>query len=593
MKTLERKSVNSYISLQLKRKQSIWVSMFLSVTMMSFSISCSYYNVRDVATTQEEISNSFNTFNQDEKYAVLHAGDLQWHISNVVINQDDRTIEGRLQTVSEEHQFKGKVLVNRSKTWKDKKTGRGTKSIDTLTKTLSTRDSKRVHRYKREKSTPLNEVHFYLNNSNAYQDNQKVSISFSDVSRISVNDKNTGRSIANVVAGYVGTVAFVTLLIVALKSSCPFIYIKNGESFDFAGELYPGTITANMQKDDYLPLPNFKSENNEYILKIANYLKEVQYTDCVQLVLFNHEGNTEVLLDSKGEPQTFKNIISPSDVLLDEGFKSKEPALKKDNNFYAFNTSVKTDNSSRHITFEFDKPNNTAEAKLYLTAKNSVWLDYIFGKFNEQFGMYYNTFQKKQQDVPKDNVKDWTEGQNIPLSVYLKTNKGWELVEKINTVGPMAMRDLVVPLKLEGINEDKIQIKLETGFMFWEVDYVGMDFSENIDLKPEYISPSKAIDHVGNDVTESLLTQDNNYLIQPNIGDEVTVSFSVEKPKLLLSQSIFLKNRGYYNYIRDYNGIPDFEKLKSFRKENTFTRFSEKAYFDYVNFDANELTYHE
>lgn len=207
--------------------------------------------------------------------------------------------------------------------------------------------------------------------------------------------------------------------------------------------------------------------------------------------------------------------------------------------------------------------------------------------------MYYNTFQKEQQEVSIDSIKNWTEGQNIPLSVYLKTNKGWELIEKINTVGPMAMRNLVVPIHLKGIDQDKIQIKLESGFMFWEVDYVGMDFSENVDLQSQYISPSKAIDQTGKDVTELLINQDKNSLIQPNIGDAVVVSFAVEKPKPELVQSVFLKNRGYYNYIRNYKGIPDFEKLKSFRIDNTFTKYSEKAYFDYVNFDLTTLAYHE
>tara|TARA_R110002096_G_scaffold7821_1_gene33406 strand:- start:8437 stop:9987 length:1551 start_codon:yes stop_codon:yes gene_type:complete len=516
-----------------------------------------------VPTTKENVSKQIREFNQSEKYVIVHSDSLYWHLSEVVINEDTQTLSGTVQPITSEHQYK------------------------------KPRESKRVHRYKKIKQAPLNEVHFNLKSATNFELNQTANIPLENIESISVNDKNTGRAIANVLLGTVGTVFVALLLVAALKSSCPFVYIKNGKEFDFVGELYPGTITANMQKDDYLPLPHVEAEKDTYTVKIANYLKEIQYTDYVQLVLFNHSTDVEVLLDSEGGFQTFKNIIAPRDVVVDDDLKHVEPALKKDNIFYAFNTSVNTEKSTRNLKLEFDKPKESQEAKLYLTAKNSVWLDYIFGKFNEQFGMYYNTFQKEQQEVSRDSIKGWTEGQNIPLSVYLKTNKGWKLVEKINTVGPMAMRDLVVPLELKGINKDKIQIKLETGFMFWEVDYVGMDFSKNIDLKPEYISPSKAVDQVGNNVTESLLNQDNNYLIQPNIGDEVTVSFSVEKPKPELVQSVFLKNRGYYNYIRDYKGIPDFEKLKSFRIDNTFTKYSEKVYFDFVNFDLNTLAYHE
>jgi len=230
---------------------------------------------------------------------------------------------------------------------------------------------------------------------------------------------------------------------------------------------------------------------------------------------------------------------------------------------------------------------------LYLTAKNSVWLDYIYGKFNEQFGSYYKTFQKNQQKVSADSIRKWSYGQNVPLSVFVKTNKDWQLVEKINTVGPMAMRDIVVPIRLDEVVGNKLQVKLETGFMFWEVDYVGIDFTENENLQMEHIMPLEAIDQNGNNVTKLLAEADQNYFAQPEIGDEVVVHFPVKESKNGLLQSFFLKNRGYYNYIRDYKGIPDFEYLKSFREDNAFTKFSEKAYFEFAYFDLSKLAYHE
>ena len=34
--------------------------------------------------------------------------------------------------------------------------------------------------------------------------------------------------------------------------------------------------------------------------------------------------------------------------------------------------------------------------------------------------------------------------------------------------------------------QNKIRIKLESAFMFWELDYVAMDFSHDLDLKAEF-----------------------------------------------------------------------------------------------------------
>jgi hypothetical protein len=520
--------------------------------------------VKDVPTTQEKITKQVDDFNAQEKYVIVHSEKFFWHLKDMVLNDDDQTISGTIVYVSNEHTYK------------------------------KPREVKRVHRYNTNNTNPLNEVHFYLKTPTSFNINETVSISLKEIERISVNDKNRNRAVANVLISTVG-IAFATLaLYAALKSSCPFVYIKDGQEYQFVGELYPGTITPNLQKSDYLPLPNFNPENELYTLKVSNQLKEVQYTDQLQLIAINHPKNMEVLMDSKGQLQTLENIESPINVKSDGRLQDLDVALKKDSNYYAFNSYEATSNSTRSMVFEFIKPENTKEGKLYLTAKNSVWLDYIFGKFNEQFGSYYNTFQKKQQTIEKEKLNEWTNGQNIPLSVYVKEKDDWKLVERINTVGPLAMRDLVVPIDLDVNKDEVLQIKLETGFMFWEVDYVGIDFSKTSDLNIEYIDPVSAIDQYNNDVTHLLNKQDSHYFIQPNIGDEVIVSF----PAMSINDNstkttVFLKNRGYYNYIRDYKGFPDQEKLEAFKEDGAFTKFSETAYFEFVNFGSNNIAHNE
>ncbi|TNJ44680.1 hypothetical protein KFZ70_01480 [Tamlana fucoidanivorans] len=587
-----------WVPLKLCKKYTREIAVLFSFATINLSISCSYYTVKDVATTKETISGTIKNFNEQDKYAILHQKDLEWHLNEIVVNEDEQTISGVLAPVSSKHQFEKKVskknpnkgLKNKSNKNRSESTDEVKDSVQTYT---ATRDTKRVHRYKPSKQTPLNEVHFYLNNSSNFNDYQNVSIPFSDVERVSINDKNTGRSIANVLAGTFGTIAFVTLLVAALKSSCPFVYVKHNEGYYFTGELYPGTITSNMQRDDYLALPNILGDNGEYNIKIANHLKEVQYTDVVQLIRFTHNEDIEVLIDHQGKPHTFKNLIAPKRVTMDDGYEQIQPALHKDNDFYAFNTALNNQNSTRQVVFDFEKPSHCKNAKLYVTAKNSVWLDYMYGKFNEQFGSYYNTFQKRQQEVSKVSIENWVKAQNIPLSVYLKTDKGWQLVQNINTVGPMATRDIVVSIPLDDVYKETIQIKLETGFMFWEVDYVAIDYSENERLISEYLKPNSAINQKGKDITELLKYKDANYLVQPNIGDEVTVSFQTHRHNKEAKESLFLLSRGYYNYIRDYKGVPDFERLKEFRKDNVFTKYSEQYYFDIVNFNSKKVAYHE
>jgi hypothetical protein len=343
-----------------------------------------------------------------------------------------------------------------------------------------------------------------------------------------------------------------------------------------------------------LPLPNFKAFNNEYILKISNELLEIQHTDLAQLLLVDHDENVEILLDKSGNLHSFSSISSPRNVLVDGIKDDINPSLVKDNNNYLFNTDILNSKSTRELILEFDKPENKLTAKLYLTAKNSMWLDYVYGKFNEQFGDYYPKFQKDQQKAPAENGLNWMIDQHIPLSVYIKTTTGWELVEYINPVGPMATRDLVIPIDLANHSEDKLIVKLESGFMFWEVDYVGIDYTKNLPLKITTILPSSAIDENNNDVTVLLEKTDKKYFVQPEIGNEVLITYKTENTKTDQKQSVFLKNRGYYNYIRDYDGIPDFVKLQSFKEKNAFTDFSREQYEIIVGLDkGNNVALHD
>lgn len=536
-----------------KRITSV-LSMLLALSFLNLIIGCSYYNVRDITTTPESVAQKVQDFNMTQKYAIVHSGADIWHLNNLIINEDNKTISGEVHSLNQLH-------------------------------TLSNRE-KRVHSYNKSKNQPLNEIHFILENSMKSEIGTQVIIPFSNIKYISVNDKNTGRSIANVFFGTIGVLAVIAIIVAATKSSCPFIYVKNGEEFIFTGELYPGILTANQQRDDYLLLPYFNDANNECNIKITNELKEIQYTDFIQLLEISHPENVKVLLDKNGHPHTFSSINSPVNVLVDHLNIDNAPALVKDNNSYLFNSKINTLSSVRNIELEFNKPIHSEKGKLFLTVKNSMWLDYVFGKFNEQFGTFYNQFQKKQQESPKEKSTTWMNEQNIPLSVYLKSNNGWELVDKINTVGPMASRDIAIPIDLSDALGEKVVIKLETGFMFWEVDYAGLDFTEDLPLDINYINPDEAIDGNNTDVTKLLSTADQNYFVQSNIGDEVVVNFKINESKPELSRTYFLKNRGYYNYIRNYDGEPNFQKLKLFKESGAFTDFSKYEYevlMDYEN----------
>lgn len=531
-------------------------SFLLLVLFLSIS-GCSYYKVKKTSLSGAS-GMQIENLKPEERYVILHSGNQTVHLNQVTVDDDKKELKGILATINSEH--------SRERP-KDKKT----------------------YRYRKSEREPLNEVHFYTRQNLNFTMGEEVNVPFTMLDSVSVNNANTGRSVINVVGATVAVLAVAIIVVALTKSSCPFIYVKDGREFVFQGELYPGAITPNIQRDDYLPLPQIAASGDEYIVKVTNELLEIQYTDLLQLIVLEHPENVKVLLDQKGKAYSFSQIEAPKKAFSDRFSVELSNLLQEDGKSFLFDSETKTPDGSRSITMEFEKPAGVKQAKLFLTAKNSFWLDYTFGKFNEKFGLYYNTFQKKQLETPGEESSQWAVDQNIPLSVYIQTNGEWKLIERITTVGPLAFRDIVVPIDLEDPPQEKIVLKLETGFMFWEIDRAGIDFSENIPMKEIVIEPSFAVDEKGGIVTDLLRKTDGEYLIQPEAGNEVIVSFKYKPNNSEGETTAFLKNRGYYTYIRDYKGIPDFAELQEFKKSGKFSRFSEEQYKKFIGEDMFDL----
>ncbi|WP_242131902.1 hypothetical protein [Aestuariivivens marinum] len=524
-----------------------FLSVALALSVINLSTSC-YYKITDLTTSQEEINERIATFKSFGHYTIIQSGENLFHLNNIKIDQENNMLYGTMENLSPSHEYK-----------KPRK--------------------KNSNRFNKNKQNPTNEFHIKLKTNITLEVGKEVSIPFEDIHSISLNKRDSGTELAVVMLGAYSFIGTIYLILLLTKSSCPFVYVKSGDTYQFIGELYPGVLTENMQRDDYIPLGKYDDSNNDYSIKVTNELKEIQYTDLLELIVVDHPSDIQVLLDDQGNMYTFTNLIQPIHVLIDDLELDKETVFEKDNNFYAFNNTTEWDDNKRHIIIEFDAPEDPADAKLYLTAKNSMWLDYIFGKFNEQFGSYYQEFQVQQQTKTKEQSEKWIREQYIPLSVFVETSNGWQLIDEINTVGPLAFRDLVVPIDINLITQDRLRVKLETGFMFWEVDYVGIDYSENLPLSVNHISPYEAIDHNNNLVTKLITSEDNIYLAQPEVGDEVIVNFNLENASDNDTHSIFLKNRGYYNYVREYEGEPNLEALRMFKRKGKFPDFSKSEYY--------------
>ena len=534
------------------------VQLFLSASILNLSFSCISYQSAIVSKSQGiSIDNTKNyyliTESKSEKYPLTIK---RWEMRELSI--EDNRISARL------------YLLNTSDYVRDDARSRS--------------DKNKLGQW----AKATNHVSLYLSaNHDVWSDQTesgKVLIPFPAIQKVEVYDVDLGKTIAYTTLGIAGTLGAIFIVILLTKSSCPFIYAYNGESYEFTGEIYSGAIYPPLERHDYLLIPNLKPIENEYKIQITNEIKEIQHTNMTELLVFDHPENIEVLVDKYGNTHTISNPKLPATSKTLDGSNIDSLLSLKDSLVYM--SGIPNDNSGNMdaVILTFDKPLGQDTGKLVIKGKNSFWLDYIHGQFSELFGERFDTWKEKQKKQSPEKMIKWSLDQGIPLSVYLETEDGWEFADYYNVVGPLAAKDDVLEIDLSKIKGDKVKIKLEFGFLFWEIDYAAMDFTPNHSVEKHTVSLFSAIDQNNDNVADRLMYDDEKYYIQPHIGDKALLTFQVPNKSEGTKRSFILHSKGHYEILKEIDGKPDIAYLKGFREPGAFSQFSKNRFIEFYDY---------
>ncbi|MBK5286015.1 MAG: hypothetical protein JJE25_11495 [Bacteroidia bacterium] len=529
-------------------------ALVLLLAFLNLTVGCrNYFRVNKIKDLNAELTKE-NIYAQQklEKYIMVHNEGKAYHLYNLRINQDNMTMEGMYSDASPVHEL---YIPN-------------------------IKSSKR-YETKAGQSVVLNEVHIVTSSITLNPQGNIFTIPLSAVSRIDIIEHDSGKTTASYVFGTVGIIFLIGIIIIivilATKSSCPFVYISDGQSYIFKGEIYGGAIFKPLERDDYIPLTTINKRDSVFNIKITNELKERQFTNLANIIAAEHNAGERILIDSKGTLHSVSFLQPPAEAKLNLQTDYAKELSTVDSTYCFFNA----EGGSHHVNeliMKFHKPPSAINAKLVLNAKNSLWLDFAFGELTKLFGIYYNKWIEKQRTEDAEKLNQWSEKQNLPLTVYIKEENNWKLVEHIPTIGPLATRDLCIPINLSNVHSDIVEIKLTCGFMFWELDYAAIDFTPDKSITSYILKPFEAIDETGKNVTVSLSETDSQYLVQPYPGCETTITYRLPELSPQKQYDVFLHARGYYEHVRDYSGLPDKKLLESFKQEGAFIDFSKQLY---------------
>lgn len=382
----------------------------------------------------------------------------------------------------------------------------------------------------------------------------KVDIPMNTIKSIEIHEKNVTETVATAV----GFVALTATLVMAC--SCPQVESNDGQSKQFHGSLFPGAIFKSLKREDYLILDNVLVDEGDINLKIFNNLPETEYIYQLQVLEVMHIGYEYLGVSNENQFVGYNQAVLPTLSIAGSLNNITHTLSKRDNLNYDFSNrdSPKELNS---ITLKFDKSKFNSDTKLIIRGKQTQWLETVANYIFLNIGKSYNNWVKRKDRGSAKKWLDKNEWQGVALNVYIKVNDEWEYVGSHHDGGTLSMRELVMDIDLSESSSD-VEIKLESAYKIWEIDYVGITDDWNEDLTVNSLDIQSVADEDGNDISNTLANADNNYHIQKGDGSYIKL---IAKGSSFETSSIVLQGIGYYHHIRDYENKAD---LKFFMRLN-------------------------
>jgi hypothetical protein len=386
----------------------------------------------------------------------------------------------------------------------------------------------------------------------------------------------TAKTSAGTIVGGVLIVAFVSVAafvgLLAIACNCPYIYIGD----DFQGNLFSGAINPSLERSDHLLIKSSQDPSVPLVLSIENKKNEHIYTNQLGLVVVDHPADVSIMTTPSGDIHSITELHNPIEV-FSENYDQLEYLITVDEQAYMFDDGAAKDHLNA-LNVVFNKPDNTTSGKLVVNVKNSDWYSLVF---NEVCGMMGDKFEgwhnKKWEESKSEPTMDVAQ-QGVYLDVYLMNDGDWEYIDQIKTTGSQASRDILVPLDLTHHTGNRVELMFKSGFKFWEIDYVGMDFTENEPFTESYIQPVSASDDAGVDYLSALISDDDNYMEQTEEGHNVEVVFPLLEQQEGSAQTLILSGKGHYKRLDVYEGRTHYVELLKLKRSGGISQFSKKKY---------------
>ena len=367
-------------------------------------------------------------------------------------------------------------------------------------------------------------------------------MSLEDIKVVEVHKDRAGKTFGIAFGSFIGGLG----VVLAIVCTCPEVSAIDGNgTTQYHGSLFPGALLKSHQRGDYLLLENPQiDESGNLNLRVSNVLPETQYIDQLEVLDVRHPDYEQLGIDQNGALVAF-NSEATAEIVNNQSDQDLTHVFSEvDEQSYDFRDLNELEELNA-VTLRFDRATLSNHPALIIRAKQTQWLDTVANFIYYKGGKAHDKWVKRKDDSSVDKWKEDSQRRGLSLNVYLKENKKWKYVGSHHNVGTRAMRDLLMELDLTEINTPFIEIKLESAFRIWDVDYASLTDHWTADLEMTTLPVTKLINQSGQDVTEQLRKTDGNYHVQNEEG--MYTALQVKVPVISSVSSLVLYGSGYYH----------------------------------------------
>ena len=543
------------MSQQLKRH---FLLIILSLTIIAFASCSRYYKAIKSTASSETVDNLQN----QNRYFILRSGSEAYYMTKIAFSDDRQTLQCELDILPQIHT----LYLSHG--------GNG----------------KMRYIASQHDDVVLSEVHVFMKSSDSIHTGP-FSMNMNQIQKMDIIEKDKKRTTNSYILGGVIAAAtvipFVFAISAATKVTSPNQYVPNvgcspqaytviNNRSELNGTLCSGAIYASLKRTDYLPVNKIDPNSDTLNLIVRGEKNEELMLKNFQLMQVNHGSQQKILVDKNGQVLAYRNPIAPLHAFIGQGIDVLRDINAPDEKYYSFTNQ--NENGGSSVVLDFTKPLEATSGKLIVRGKNSNWAYYVFNEFKKLYGTYYQSLILKKDKANPSRVLQCEVNQSLPLMVSVNNGKGWKIVDYFFTPGNAASRDMIMQLNLNDFkNQDHIQIKLQTVYRFWDIDYAAIDFSNDLPVSVSYIMPTEF--YKSGNISQPVQFSKNDTSCLHILGNEqLHITFKVNDNAGGAESTYFLKGDGYYHDKTVFKGKPQLTELRKCTGKGAFDNFSRRRF---------------